>query len=109
MDAAIDWILTNQQIPETLPGSSLWHHKNYGLSCIVLHLGWAHVMSHNKQHGGLHVVLGEWYKNAHNFIQKNQMCLEFFLYGLSMSSSPNLNIHLLWVFFSFKPNKPLEA
>ena len=25
-----------------------------------------------------------------------------FLYGLSMSSSPNLNIHLLWVFFSFK-------
>ena len=25
------------------------------------------------------------------------------LYGLSMSSSPNLNIHLLWVFFSFKP------
>ena len=24
------------------------------------------------------------------------------LYGLSMSSSPNLNIHLLWVFFSFK-------
>ena len=32
-----------------------------------------------------------------------------FLYGLSMSSSPNLNIHLLWVFFSFKTRhcKPL--
>ena len=28
------------------------------------------------------------------------------LYGLSMSSSPNLNIHLLWVFFSFKVLSP---
>ena len=27
------------------------------------------------------------------------------LYGLSMSSSPDLNIHLLWVFFSFKKVK----
>ena len=60
--------------------------------------------SHNKQHGGLHVVLGESYKNAHNFIQKKSNVSRNFLYGLSMSSSPNLNIHLLWVFFSFKQN-----
>ena len=31
-----------------------------------------------------------------------------FLYGLSMSSSPNQNIHLLWVFFSFN-NQPTWA
>ena len=28
--------------------------------------------SHNKHHGGLYVVLGEWYKNAHNFIKKEK-------------------------------------
>ena len=43
---------------------------SYGLSDIVLHLGWTHVTSHNN------VVLGERYKNAHNFIKKNQICLE---------------------------------
>ena len=33
--------------------------------------------SHNKHYGGLHVVLGECYKNAHNFIKKkNQICQE---------------------------------
>ena len=26
MEAAIDWILINQQIPETLPGAALWRH-----------------------------------------------------------------------------------
>ena len=94
------WLNINQSANSWDP-ARICSMTSYGLSCIVLHLGWTHVTSHNKQHGGLHVVLGEWYKNAHNLIQKNQMCLEFFLYGLSMSSSPNLNIHLLWVFFSF--------
>ena len=71
MEAAIDWI--NQSANSWDP-ARICSMTSYGLSCIVLHLGWAHVTSHNKQHGGLHVVL-EWYKYAHNFIQKNQMCL----------------------------------
>ena len=32
----------------------------------VLHSGRAYMTSHNKHHGGLNVVLGERYKNAHN-------------------------------------------
>ena len=49
---------------------------SYGLSEVVLHSSGAHMTSHNKHHGGLHVVLGEGYKNAHNFIKNNQICLE---------------------------------
>ena len=26
MEAAIDWIWTNQQISETLPGAAIWRH-----------------------------------------------------------------------------------
>ena len=39
---AIDWILSNQQIPDTLSGAAaaLWRH-NYGLSEVVLYYtGW---------------------------------------------------------------------
>ena len=33
--------------------------------------GEAHMTSHNRKHGGLHEVLGEWYINAHSFIIKD--------------------------------------
>ena len=37
--------------------------------------------SHNKHHGGFQVVLGQRYKNAHNFIINDQTCLELFSMG----------------------------
>ena len=46
---------------------------SYWLSEVVLHSGGAHMTSHNKQDGGLHVVLGEWYKNAYNISKKSNL------------------------------------
>ena len=43
-------------------------------------------------------------KRSQLYTKKSNVSRKF-LYGLSMSSSPNLNIHLLWVFFSFKGNR----
>ena len=40
-------------------------------------------------------------KRSQLYTKKSNVSRKF-LYGLSMSSSPNLNIYLLWVFFSFK-------
>ena len=54
---------------------------SYGLLELVLHSGGAHMTSHNKHHGGLHVVLAEAYKIAHNFTIKDQTCLELFSMG----------------------------
>ena len=39
-------------------------------------------------------------KRSQLYTKKSNVSRKF-VYGLSMSSSPNLNIHLLWVFFSF--------
>ena len=47
------------------------------------------------------MVLGERYKNTHNFIKNKSNMSGTILYGLSMTSSTNLNIHLLRIFFSF--------
>ena len=51
---------------------------SYGLSEMLLHSSGAHVTLDNKHHGSLHVMLGEWYKNAHNFIKKKKKCMEQF-------------------------------
>ena len=59
------------------------------------------MMSHNKHHGGLRVVLGERYKTTHNFIKKELNMSGTILYRLSMSSFTNLNIHMLCILFSF--------
>ena len=56
MEAAIEWILTNHQIPN------------------CLHSGGAYMTSNKKHHGRFRVVLGQRYKNAYNFIQKK--CLK---------------------------------
>ena len=77
LEDAIDWILTNQQIPETLPGAALWRHMG---SQEVLHSGGAHMTSH-KHHGSLHVVLEEWYKNAQTLLPITLICLEQFDMG----------------------------
>ena len=42
---------------------------SYGLSEMVLYSGGAHMTSHNKQHGGLHMCYEMDKKNAHNFIR----------------------------------------
>ena len=34
--------------------------------------------SQKKHHGGLHVVFGQRYKNAHNFIINDQTCLQLY-------------------------------
>ena len=57
---------------------------SYGLWEVVLHSGGATMTSHN-YHGGLHVVLGEWYKNAYNL--KNSNMSGTILIGLPISSS----------------------
>ena len=72
MAAAIYRNLFDQKIPEILRGSALWRH---GLSEVVSHSGAAQMTSHNKHHGGLHVMLRQRYKNAHSFIIKDQKCL----------------------------------
>ena len=63
MEVAIDWILTNQQISDSLPRAALWM-TSYGLSEEVFHSGGVHMTSQNKHHGSLYVVLDEWYKNG---------------------------------------------
>ena len=89
MGAAIDWILTNQLIPETLPGAALCM-TSYGLSEVVLHSGGAHMTSHNKQHGGLHVVLGGWYKTGPGKSNKDP--------GKDLEKSWNV-ARLIWTMF----------
>ena len=68
----IDWILTIQMIPETLPEAALWRHN--GLSEVVFVLRWSpYDEPQIKHNSGLHVVLaiGEWNTNANNFIRNN--------------------------------------
>ena len=38
MEAAIDWILTNQQIPETLPGAATYTIYRYSLKVIYIYI-----------------------------------------------------------------------
>ena len=40
--------------------------------------------SHNKHHGGLHVVLGERYKNTHNFIKRIKYVWNNFIWALNV-------------------------
>ena len=75
---------------------------SYGLSEVVLHSGGAYITSHNKHQGGLHVVLGQWYKNAHNIIKKKSNMSGTIIYGLTMSSCTTLSINKLCTFFTFK-------
>ena len=56
---------------------------SYGLSELVLDSGGVHMMSHNKHHGGLHVVLGEWYINVHFFIKKIKYVWYDFIWALN--------------------------
>ena len=95
MEATIDWILSNQQIPKTLP--DLLYDVILALSEVVFHSGGGHMTSHNKHHGGLHVVWAEWYRNADNFIKRKNMSGTI-LYGLSMPSSTTLSIRLQCIF-----------
>ena len=91
MEATIDWILTNHQIPESLPGAAVWRHRGSQKWCCT-QVEPIIMTSHNKHHGGLHVGLGEWDKNAHNFIKENQICLEQF-YMSSFDMSLNVIIY----------------
>ena len=74
------WLNFNQSANSWYPArAALWCHN--GLSEVVLHSGGAPMTSHNKHHGGCHVVFREWYKKAHEFIKKNQISLEQFYMG----------------------------
>ena len=94
------WLNFNEswdQIPETLsePYPSRHNHAVksvfFSLRCMETHLLWRH-----KYHGGHYVVLGEWYKNAHN------ICLEqFYIWALNVIIYTTIRIHLLCIFFSF--------
>ena len=85
MEAAIDWILTNQKFLK--PCLVLLYNVISALRNGVA-LRWCPYdvthgthMTSLKHQGGLHVVLREWYNNAHNFSYKNQICLEQFYMG----------------------------
>ena len=53
-----------------------------GWSGVELNSGGAHMTSHNRHHGGLHVVLGQRCKTAHNLIIKDQKCLELPVFSM---------------------------
>ena len=66
MEATIDWLLTNQQIPKPLPGTALWRHiASQKWRCTRVELIWRHTTS-TMAASMYSVVLGEWYQNAHN-------------------------------------------
>ena len=57
---------------------------SYGLLEVLLDPGGAHMTSQNKHHCSLHVVLGEWYKNAHNFMKDPKYVWSNYIWALSV-------------------------
>ena len=97
MEAAFDWILTNHQIPETLPGVALLCHMG---SEVVVHSGGAHMTS---QEATWRPPCG-----VRRVIQKHsQLYIRFkydwnILFGLSMSLSTTTSTSALHFLFLYQ-------
>ena len=100
MEATINWILTNQQIPETLCPELLYDVIWALMYCVALRLNPCDVTQQAtwRPPCGVRRMI----QKRSQFYTKKSNVSRIFLYGLSMWSSPNLHIHLLCVFFSFK-------
>ena len=71
MEAATDWILTNQQIPESLPGAALWRHTALRSGVAISPYDVT-----QQAHDSLHVVLVIQIRSQLHKQTKNQICLE---------------------------------
>ena len=91
-----DRISAKPKIPEILPGAALWRHNmgsiEVGIVWRHMHSGGANMTSQQAPRvaPSMHMVLRQWYKNAHNFFIKDQtiFCLEPFSLGSQYRDLP---------------------
>ena len=109
MEAAIDWILTNQQISEILLGAALWRH--IGSQKWRCTQGSPYDVTQQAPWWppcGVRRVIPKTLTTLLKNTPNNQICLEQFYMGSQCHDLPpfkkHVCIHLLFIFFFFNGN-----